>query len=241
MTRKIIIIQARLGSQRLHKKMLRDLCGKPLIQRVLERVNQSNLIDDFILAVPDSQENEELLFFAEKNNYISFQGKENDVLDRFFQAAKTCCNDLNDNTIILRACADNPFIDPSEIDRLISFFMDGEYDYAFNNRPADNNMYPDGLGAEIFKFSLLKKLWENAVTKSHREHVTLYALDNSHMFNIGTLKAPIQIAFPEIKLDIDTEEDFKWVEKIYSELNKKYGEKIFSSIEIVQCALSLKK
>jgi len=235
----LLIVQARVGSTRLPRKVLLDLCGKSVIQRVLERIKNSVLVDKFILAMPDTPENDILSNFAKTNDFYLFRGNENDVLDRFYQATRDLCNNQQDELIIIRVCADNPFVDSYEIDRLIGFFLKGDYDYAFNHIPALDNMYPDGLGAEILKFSVLKYIWEKADRLVQKEHVTKYIWDNMKEFRIGVLKAPPSIAYPEIKLDVDTEEDFKWLEKLYRKLIKRNGEVNFSGAEIVACAQNI--
>jgi spore coat polysaccharide biosynthesis protein SpsF len=228
----ILIVQARMGSTRLPGKMLLDLCGKPLVQRVLERVRNSKLVDKFILAVPDTKENDKLADFADENNFYLFKGSEEDVLDRFYRAV-TSFNNPDADSLIVRVCADNPFVDPGEIDRAIDFFTHNNFDYVFNNIPALGNNYPNGLGAEVFGFGILKKVWEKAKSPSHREHVTKYIWDNEKEFNIGTLKAPSSIAYPKIRIDIDTQQDLEKVRLIYERLIKKSKDRIFSAAEII--------
>jgi len=184
----ILIVQARIGSTRLPAKVLRDLCGKPLVQRVLERVKNSTLVDRFILAIPDTLENNVLSDFADSNSFLLSRGAEEDVLDRLYQAALNQRDDRHDNFSIIRVCADNPFVDPGEIDRLIKFFREGDFDYAFNHIPALGNMYPNGLGAEAMKFSVLKYLWRETKDLAHREHVTKYIWHHIERFKVGILK-----------------------------------------------------
>ena len=233
-----LIIQARMCSQRLPGKMMLKVCDKPIIQRVLERCNNSALSDMFILACPESAENNILSDFGHRIGFSVFRGKEEDVLDRFYQAARSMgINSGND--IIVRVCADNPFVDPYEIDRLIGFYLKGNYDYTFNHIPALDNMYPDGLGAEAFSFSILQHMWKHAKDSACREHTTKYIWDNQKKFKYGVLKAPACIAYPDIKLDVDTHSDFAQVEGLYKELILRNSEIIFSGTEIVDCARKL--
>lgn len=229
----ILIVQARIGSTRLPKKMLLDLFGKPLLQRVLERVGNCTLADKLIVAIPDTAENDVLLEIIRLNGFSLFRGNEVDVLDRVYQAAINLCDNLEDETTIIRVCADNPFVDPDEIDRLIGFFLKGNYDYAFNHLPALDNMYPNGLGAEALRFSILKYLWEKAIELPYREHLTKYIWDNIEKFKVGVLPAPSCIRYPEIKLDVDTQEDFQRAQMLYKRLIEKEGERIFAAAEVI--------
>ena len=232
MSKCIVIVQARMGSTRLAAKMLLDLCGKPLISRVLDRVKFTKFIDFFILAVPDLTENDVLLNIAGLD-YIQFKGSNLDVLDRFYNAVILNIRDIKDDDLIVRVCADNPLISSEEINRLIDFFLCGGYDFAFNNVPSYGNNYPDGLGAEILRFATLKWMWEKTTDLSHREHVTKYIWDNPNLYHFGVLHARPQIAFPMIKLDIDTQDDYKVIKKLYMELISTYGDINFTSEQVV--------
>jgi len=213
------------------------MCGKSLIDRVLERVAKTRMVDQFILAVPETTENDVFKEVAERHAFTLFRGSEHDVLDRYYQAAKRYAAD---DDAIIRVCADNPFVAPEEIDRLVNFFRQNIFDYAFNHVPAANNQYPDGLGAEMFSFSVLKKLWNIATDVKHREHVSLSIWENLPDYCVGILRAPESIACSGIKLDVDTQEDFDWTEKIYQALIREAGDRIFTAQEIVSCAKVLK-
>jgi len=230
-----LIVQARIGSQRLPGKMLLNLCGKPLIERVLSRVRASQLVDHVICAIPDTSENDALGTLVESLGYDCFRGSENDVLDRFYRALTTGNAPIQSDDSVVRICADNPFVDAGEIDRLIQFFNTGAYDFAFNNIPAFNNNYPDGLGAEIVSFVVLQKLWKQTTNAAHREHVTQFIWDNPDDYTIGVVPAPETIAFPDIKLDIDTKEDYFSMCTLYTNLTEAYGDILFSAQQIVDC------
>jgi len=224
----IVIVQARMGSSRLPGKMIKDICGKPLLERVLERVRAAKTVTDFIVAIPDTKNDTVLGDIAKQCDFLCFRGDEQDVLDRFYQAAITLMPTITDEDIIVRVWADNPFIAPEEIDRLIAFYQSGSYDFAFNHRPFLHNRYPDGLGAEILKFSLLRHMWQMTQKQAHREHVCQYVWDAMEEFAVGIVPAPDEIAAPSIKLDVDTDADFQWVSTLYTQL--------ISAHDIVMCA-----
>lgn len=199
----VAIIQARLGSTRLPYKMMLSLHGKPLIEWVIKRVQKSKKLDDIVVAIPISQENDILENYINKLGIKVFRGSESNVLDRFYKAVKD-----TDFTHIVRVCADNPLIDGNEIDNLIEFYADNSCDYAYNHIPRDN-LYPDGLGAEVISFELLKFLNENAVLQHHKEHCLSYIWDNKEKFTIKTFDPPNKkLHRVDVKLDVDTFDDY---------------------------------
>lgn len=197
------IIQARLGSIRLPYKMLLSLHGHPIIKWVVCRAGQSKRLDDLVVAIPDTAENDVLENYLHKLKTDVFRGPEDDVLKRFYLSAKG-----RHATHIVRICADNPLISGEAIDHLIEFYFANPCDYAYNHIPRGNT-YPDGLGAEIISFDLLEYLEENAIEPEHREHCFSYITDHTDHFSIKTFNSENKrIACPELKLDIDTFEDF---------------------------------
>lgn len=199
----VAIIQARLGSTRLPYKMMLSLHGKPLIEWVIKRVQKSKKLDDIVVAIPISQENDILENYIKKLGVKVYRGSESNVLNRFYEAVK------NENvTHIVRICADNPLIDGNEIDNLIKFYIKNSCDYAYNHIPKDN-LYPDGLGAEIISFELLKFLNENVVLQNHKEHCLSYIWDNKEKFTIKTFDPPNKkLHRADVKLDVDTFDDY---------------------------------
>ena len=197
------VIQARIGSTRLPLKMMLSLHGKPIIEWVVRRVQKSQLLDDLIVAVPISEDNDILAKYLQELNVKVFRGSESDVLNRFYESVK------NENaTQIVRICADNPLIDGLEIDNLIEFYKNNPCDYAYNHIPKDN-LYPDGLGAEIISFDLLKNLNEIVQMQHHKEHCLSYITDNKEKYVIKTFN-PLEsyLHYPELKFDVDTFDDY---------------------------------
>ncbi len=111
--------------------------------------------------------------------------------------------------MVVRVCADNPFVAAEEIDRLVVAHKSGSFDYSCNHQQRLANRYADGFGAEILSTSLLNDISKSTTQTAHREHVTSYVWDNSAKFKIQAVEAPPELAFPEVKLDIDTPEDLQ--------------------------------
>jgi spore coat polysaccharide biosynthesis protein SpsF len=199
----VAIIQARMGATRLPNKMLLHLNGYAVVEWVYYRVKQSKRVNQIIFALPDTKQNNILAWFLESIGATVFRGSENDLVDRYYQAAKNVSADE-----IVRVCADNPLICASEIDRLINFFHQTSCDYAYNHIPK-NNQYPDGLGAEICKMELLEEIHINSRKTKHREHLFNYIWDNEERYIIKTFNPPEYLASPDLKLDIDRIEDYQ--------------------------------
>ena len=168
-----VIIQARMGSKRLPGKSLKKISNKRIIDWVIKRIKKSRKIRKIILATTKSKKDKIFEKIAKKNKILIFRGKTDDVLDRFYKAAKFYNID-----IIIRVCADNPFIHFKQLDLLIKKFSSKKYDYICNHQNKLKSNYADGFGAEILTYSSLVKINHKALKKTQREHVTKYIWDN---------------------------------------------------------------
>ena len=169
----VAIIQARTGSTRLPEKVLLDLEGQPVLSHIIKRVNASKLVTGILVATTVRKEDLAIVRLCSNANTRVFCGSENDVLDRYYQAAK-----LLEADNIVRITADCPLIDPSIIDEVVALHLKEKSDYTSNTM---EESYPDGLDVEIFRFEALKKAWENACLASEREHVTPYTVSYTHL------------------------------------------------------------
>ena len=225
----VIIVQARMGATRLPNKMMLWLHGYPVIEWVLRRVNQSRLAKQVIFALPDNAADDILAEYLTRLGVQVFRGSEADVVSRFWGAVESC-----NAKQIVRVCADNPFVSGSEIDRLIEFYNNNSYDYAYNHIPKGNS-YPDGLGAEIVSKAVLARINREACHPEHREHVFNFIWANADEFRIGTCDpVDVSLAHPELKLDIDTLRD-------YQQLLKWPARPDMTAAEIVAIALGHNK
>jgi len=206
----VALVQARMGSSRLPMKALLCLRGMPIIDWVVRRVARAGLLDRIVVAIPDTPLDEVLAAHVQERlmpldkRIAVFCGAENDVLERFRAAGEIFGADR-----VVRVCADNPLIWGEEIDNLIRFFEATGCDYAYNHIPR-NNRYPDGLGAEILSFALLDELASRATEPEHREHCLSYLWDNAQHFTMRTFDPQNpKLCHPELKLDVDNQEDFR--------------------------------
>jgi len=217
----VAIIQARMGSSRLPGKSMMKLAGEPLVGRVLERIKSSRLLDEIILAIPETPENKVLQALAERHQVKIFLGSENDLLDRYFQAARVA-----EAKYVVRIPADNPTPQGSEIDRIIQHHIHlNRPGFSSNLAQIFGSGYPDGIGAEIFDFDLLEEAWGKERDMQKREHVHLNFFDygaqkavDEKWCPISTIKCPNEFARPDIILDVNTLEQYKYMSKLYDDL-----------------------
>lgn len=200
----IAIVQARLGSTRLPLKSLLNLRGAPVIDWVMKRLSKASRLTGIIAAIPDTPLDAVLGQHLESAGIPWMKGPENDVLRRFRMAADATGADL-----VVRVCADNPLIWWEAVDRLVDFYENASLDYAYNHVP-HGNLWPDGLGAEIISASLLRHLDATASLPAQREHCLNYIIDNQEDFRIATFDPQESwLAKPELKLDLDSPEDYQ--------------------------------
>ena len=208
----VAIIQTRTGSKRFPKKVLKTILDKSIIEWVLARTKKAKNVKKIILATTKHKRDDILEKIAKKNKVQVYRGDEKNVLKRYFDAAKFYKAD-----VIVRICADNPFIDPNQIDYLIKKFINKNFEYAYNHQSRLNTNYSDGFGAEILTFKTLKRVYLGAKLKNQKEHVTKYIWDNLKKFKILSIKSPKKLAYPHFKFDINTPEDYRSIKNFMSQ------------------------
>jgi spore coat polysaccharide biosynthesis protein SpsF len=208
----IAIVQARMGSSRLPKKVLMDIEGTSSLRFMIDRVEKSNLIDKTIVATTNDERDDQIVKFCNDNNILCFRGSENDVLDRYYQSAKKY-----EATTVVRLTSDCPLIDPDVIDETINLFLKEKVDYASNGAPPEKKKYPDGSDVEVFSFDVLKKAWIETTDLKDREHVTFYMWDKRDNFN--TIMLDNEHDWGKYRITVDYIEDLELVREIAKKLN----------------------
>jgi len=209
----VAIIQARMGSSRLPRKILMDIAGKPMLCRVLERVEVVDSIDEIVVATTNEKDDDKLTEFLLENTCCKvFRGSTHDVLSRFYKCAK-----LYEADIIVRVTADDPLKDPGIISEAINFlYNDADLDYCSNTiKPS----YPEGLDIEVIRFSALEKAYYEARLPSEREHVTPFIWKNSDIFK--TMNFEYEIDLSEWRWTVDKEEDMEFMQHVFEEFKNK--------------------
>ncbi len=218
------IIQARRGSTRLPDKVLMKIQGKEMLLHVIERVRRSSRIDSVIVAT--TKKDDLIVDVVAKladPKVSTFQGSEEDVLDRYYQAAKAAGSEG-----IVRITADCPLIDWTLIDKAVEEFERGDYDYVSN--VLDRRTYPRGLDVEVFSFNVLEKMWKLCREDREREHVTTYIRENIQEFKTKSLINEKDLS--SLRWTVDEESDFLFVERVYDTLYEKDGS--FSTHDILE-------
>ena len=210
--RVVALVQARMGSSRFPGKMLELLGDYPLLEWVLRRVGRASKLDQVVLATSDQPKDDALVELAENLGFAHFRGSEEDVLGRFVGAAEQY-----EAEEIVRVCADNPFVDPGEIDRLVTEYQQNPCDYACNHLDRLGSGYADGFGAEILSNQLLQQIAKLSMEPKHREHVTLYLWDHAKQFTLYSIQAPPELAYPDIRFDLDEKKDLENLKEITKE------------------------
>ena len=210
----LAMIQARCGSTRLPNKVLKDLCGKPALQRMIERVQKSKMVDEVVVVTSIERNNLPILNLCSEIGIRVGIGSEDDVLDRFYQTAK-----LLKPEYVIRLTADCPCFDAELLDMALSG-MDEDADYM----GMLSESFADGLDLEIMKFPALEKSWKEAEHSFEREHVTQYIVRHPEKFKLQDFKSPIGY-FGDNRWTVDEAEDFQVVQLIYEHfLNCDIGE-----------------
>lgn len=206
----IAIIQGRMGSSRLPGKVLRDLGGKPMLERVITRVSRSRFISDLVVATTEDPSDDPIVEFCQTHAVPVYRGSLYDVLDRYYQAAL-----LYHADVIVRITADCPMIDPAEIDRVIAAFFEGECDFAANRLPPPNpRTSPIGMDTEVCSFAALETAWKNATEKFEREHVMPYLYDTPGRFRVKVVET--EPSMGHLRFTVDTEADLQVARAVYA-------------------------
>jgi len=203
----VAIIQARIGSTRLPGKVLADIAGKPMIERVIERVAAANRVDEVVIATTNVTEDDVLVERLKGLLGCSvYRGPVDDVLERYFECAK-----LHQAEVVVRVTADDPLKDPQIIDKAIELLSEvPSMDYCSNTIEPT---YPEGLDIEVMRFSALKRAHFEAKLSSEREHVTPYITKHPELFNCLNFKSDRDLS--SWRWTVDKPEDLRFMQRIF--------------------------
>jgi glutamate-1-semialdehyde 2,1-aminomutase len=200
----VAIVQARMGSTRLPNKVMKPICGIPMTELLLSRLSRAKELDQIIIATSVDVRNLPLIDHVRKLGYSCEQGSENDVLDRFLQAARKHQAD-----VVVRITGDCPLVDPGLVDEAIRQFKAADVDYFSNVSPPT---YPDGLDIEVFTFSSLERSMSKADKPHYFEHVTPF-LRESGQFKTANMSHEQDLS--ALRWTVDEQEDFDVIEKVF--------------------------
>jgi len=223
MTNILAIIQARMGSTRLPNKMTLNICGKTILEHVIERVKSCKEINKIVVATSEKERDDIIEKITVKEGLEFYRGNEENVLKRFEEASDNFKGD-----IIIRICADSPLVDPEIIDQAIIKFLEIKPDYLTTTI---KRTFPEGLDIEIFSKKILDKIYELAEEKEDLEHVTLFIKKHQYLFNCYNFESSEEFNHSELKLTLDTQEDYLFIKSIFEFLYTK--NKLFNIKDIL--------
>lgn len=228
MTRVVASIEARMNSSRLPGKVLEDVCSKPALSRLYDRLRQSRRIDDVVIATTTNREDDMLALWAEVNGVLCYRGSEDDVLGRVVSA-----HSLAKSEVIVEVTGDCPLLDPELLDLGIETFFANNCDVVTNCKVSS---YPQGVDVQVFAFRELEWVCNNINDAAVREHVSLYFYENPELYRIINLMAPLSLQSPCTRLQLDYPEDLRVIQAIYSYFDEQ-GVSDFSTLDVL-CFLS---
>jgi glutamate-1-semialdehyde 2,1-aminomutase len=216
----LAIVQARMGSTRLPNKVMRPLQGVPMIEVLLHRLAGAKRVTQIMVATSEDPRNRPLVEHVRALGYPVFAGSENDVLDRFHQAAS-----LHRPDVVVRITGDCPLVDPQLVDAVIGRFQQSAVDYCSNIEPPS---FPDGLDIEVFTFAALERAAREAVKPFEREHVTPY-LRQAPVFRRANYDNPQDLSAQ--RWTVDEASDFTVIENIFGAFHPRQD---FTWVEVLQ-------
>lgn len=209
MERTVVTIEARMGSSRLPGKMLLPVCGKPVLQHVIERLQRVLLADELVVATTSQPGDDLIEGLCNDLGVTVYRGSENDVLSRLIEAVEYVGGD-----VIVQNTGDCPFIDPTVVDRAIEVFHSSDVDYVSNRL---RRTYPAGQDPQVFRLDTLKRVAELTEDPEDREHGSYYIYTHPELFTMKNFEAE-DIYCPEKRWLLDYPEDFDFMKAVYSRL-----------------------
>ena len=217
-----IIIQARMTSTRLPKKVMLPLCNKSVLEIMIQRL--SSFHKHIIIATTDDGSEQKIIEMCEQLNIRYFKGSTDNVLQRYYLAAKNF--GAQDTDIIVRLTSDCPLIDENIVKNIIEFYKNNNFDYASNTI---QRSFPRGMDTEVFSFKCLHTAYEKASLDFEKEHVTQY-INNSHKEEFTQGQYVDKKDNSKYRLTLDEELDYQAICEIYKlfycQLNFTYKELI---------------
>lgn len=206
--RPVAIVQARLGSTRLPGKALLPLVGRPILYHVVARLRHVPALAQVVVATTDRPDDEPIRAFCRDEGILVFAGSEEDVLDRYVQAAGRF-----DADPVVRVTADCPLIDPGVVSRAVAMYTEADGALAY---VGFDTSFPDGLDVEVIALSALETAWREARLPSEREHVTPFIWKQPQRFPQDRIRNDTDLS--DQRWTVDEPEDYRLIEAIYGAL-----------------------
>ncbi len=222
--RVIAVIQARMSSTRLPGKVLQDLGGRPVLERMVERVKRAKTVTETVVATTTDLLDMPIVELCQRLGIPVFRGSLPDVLDRYYQCALYYRADY-----VVRLTGDCPLIDADLIDQVVKALLANPLDFTCNRLPPPfKRTYPIGLDVEACTFEALENAWKNATAKHDREHVMPYLYEVTGRFRIKQLQNDVD--YGNLRWTLDTPEDLALLREVIKRLG---GRNDFSWREVL--------
>lgn len=220
----VAIVQARMDSSRLPGKVLKSICGRPMLDWVITRAKRSAAFTQLVVATTTNPSDDVLENYCSENKIPCYRGSPADVLDRYVQAGRKFQAD-----VIVRLTADCPLIDPDLIDQTYSAFMESGVDFAANRLPPPyKRTYPIGLDVEIVSMPALEKAWRDAAELYEREHVMPFIYQHTEKFKLSILDHSVD--YGAYRWTVDTPQDLAFIQSVAEKFSCRMD---FSWLEVI--------
>ena len=206
----VAVIQARMNSTRLPGKVLLPIGDTNAIQMIVDKCKANKLIDEVVVAT--TYNSNKITDYCRENNIKFWIGAEENVLDRVYYTARAFEAD-----IIVDITSDCPFIDLSDLQRYLGPIKIGALDYASNVMV---RTFPDGLDLQVYSFKALENIMEFCTAPEHYQHSGWNFINHQKICDCLNIYAPKPLHFPEIRITLDTAEDYAVLNLIYTWLGK---------------------
>ena len=220
----VAIIQARMGSTRMPGKVMVDIGGRSMLERVILRTRRASLVAEVAVATTIASEDDVLVAACEELDVPVVRGSTEDVLDRYREAARILGADP-----IVRITSDCPLIDSSLIDEVVEAFLAAGPDYASNTL---ERTYPRGLDTEVISRGALDRAWSDSSGPEYRAHVTSYVYRHPEEFRLVSVRG--QIDFSDLRWTVDTRIDLEVIRDLYAAASNRDDLRWDEALAIVQ-------
>lgn len=222
----VVVVQARSGSTRLQGKVLKQICGKPILVLQLERILAAKIPFQLVVATTNEKIDDPIEEICKEIDIHCYRGHPTDLLDRHYKAALQFGAEA-----VVKIPSDCPLIDPDVIDKVLNFYLENQdkFDFVSNLHPAT---YPDGNDVEIMPLEILEIAFREAKKDFEREHTTPFIWDQPDRFRIGNVEMEngLDLSMSH-RFTIDYIEDYEFIKAVYEELYEK--NKLFSLKDIL--------
>jgi spore coat polysaccharide biosynthesis protein SpsF len=205
----IVTIEARMGSSRLPGKVLMEVCGKPMLQHMIERVKRAVLPDDVVVASTINPKDDPIEVLCRRIGCSYYRGSEEDITDRLIQTARH-----HHAHVIVQTTGDCPLHDPDVIDEGIRVYRASSVQYVSNRL---NRSWPVGLDTQVYHRGVLEEVARRTMDPEDREHGSYYIYTHPREFTMKNYAAA-DINCPAKRWCLDYLEDFEFFKAVYERL-----------------------